>query len=78
MFNNYTLGETSLLGFSKHPLLSPHKVLASCGVLASMWATTSQAISTAYTDGQHFEDRSKSAWSLVLSFLMMYLDAEIT
>ena len=62
--HSYTFGVTLLLGSSKHPLLSPHKALASCRSLASMWATTSQAMSTAYTRGQYLEDSSKSAWSL--------------
>ena len=73
-----TLGKASVVGFSKQPLLSPHSMLASRGSRTSVCATTSHAISTAYTNGQQRDDRSKSTWSLVLSLCTIYLVAEIT
>ncbi len=75
--NNYailTSGVVSFLGISKQPRFSPHIALASAGSRTSMWATTS----TAYTNGQCFEDMRRSTWSLVLSFLIINFDAEIT
>lgn len=48
------------------------------GSLTSMCATTSHAMSTAYTVGQCREERRRSTWSLVLSFRIMYFFAEMT
>ena len=73
-----TLGKASVVGFSKQPLLSPHSMLASWGSRTSLCATTSHAMSTAYTSGQQRDDMSKSTWSLVLSLCTIYFVAEIT
>ena len=73
-----TCGSFRGCGFWKHPLLSPQRALASFGWRTSTWAVTSQAMSTANTTGQCFDDSSRSTWSLVLSFFMTYFAADTT
>lgn len=64
----------SLLGLLKTSLpLSPHGI----GKLGMTNFNTSHAISTAYTNGQCFDDIRRSTWSLVLSFRIINFDAEI-
>jgi len=48
------------------------------GRQASLCATTSHAMSTAYTTGQCLVDSSRSTWSRVLSFFIMNFVPDIT
>ena len=74
----HTCGVLPLHGVSKHPLHLPQNTSAILGRRASVCATTSHAMSTAYTAGQCLVDSSRSTWSRVLSFLIMNFVADIT